>query len=114
MRKLIAPINLTLDGFCDHIAVADYELHLKANNLLKSADTRTLKSVGWKNAVLAGMIRQLMNFALIDEYRLSVQPIVLGNGPMLFKNILQRNNLKLIRTETLSSEVVTLYYAPEK
>ncbi|MEO8821797.1 MAG: dihydrofolate reductase family protein [Ginsengibacter sp.] len=40
MRKVIAAINMTLDGFCDHTAViADDELHEHYTDLLKSADT---------------------------------------------------------------------------
>lgn len=40
MRKLIAAINMTLDGFCDHTAVnASEELHQHYTDLLKSADT---------------------------------------------------------------------------
>ncbi|WP_276502062.1 hypothetical protein [Terrimonas pollutisoli] len=40
MRKLIASINMTLDGFCDHTAmIADVELHENANELLKNTDT---------------------------------------------------------------------------
>jgi dihydrofolate reductase len=40
MRKLIAAINMTLDGFCDHTAVnADDEVHFHYANLLKQADT---------------------------------------------------------------------------
>ena len=40
MRKLIAAMNMTLDGFCDHTAgIADEELHQHYNELLKSADT---------------------------------------------------------------------------
>jgi dihydrofolate reductase len=39
MRKLIAAINLTLDGFCDHTAViADDELHQHYTDLLRSGD----------------------------------------------------------------------------
>ena len=39
MRKLIAAINITLDGFCDHTAmIADEELHQHYADLLKSAD----------------------------------------------------------------------------
>lgn len=39
MRKLIAAINMTLDGNCDHIAgVPDEELHQHYCELLKSAD----------------------------------------------------------------------------
>ncbi|NCD70245.1 dihydrofolate reductase family protein [Mucilaginibacter agri] len=38
MRKLIAAINMTLDGFCDHTAsVADEELHKHYNELLSNA-----------------------------------------------------------------------------
>lgn len=38
MRKLIASINMTLDGFCDHTAVIpDDELHQHYNELLRHA-----------------------------------------------------------------------------
>ena len=38
MRKLIAAINMTLDGFCDHTAIApDEEIHQHYNDLLSSA-----------------------------------------------------------------------------
>ncbi len=40
MRKLIAAINMTLDGFCDHTAgIADDEIHEHYNDLLRGADT---------------------------------------------------------------------------
>jgi hypothetical protein len=40
MRKLIAAINMTLDGFCDHTAIIpDDEIHQHYANLLSSADT---------------------------------------------------------------------------
>jgi dihydrofolate reductase len=40
MRKLIAAINITLDGFCDHTAmIADDEIHQHYSELLSSADT---------------------------------------------------------------------------
>src|SRR6476660_5135094 len=53
MRKLIAAINMTLDGFCDHGAmIADEEIHQHYTKLLSSAD-----------AVLYGRITyQLMEF----------------------------------------------------
>lgn len=38
MRKLIAAINVTLDGFCDHTAViADEEIHQHYADLLRNA-----------------------------------------------------------------------------
>ncbi len=40
MRKLIAALNMTLDGFCDHTAMVPTEgLHQHYNDLLKDADT---------------------------------------------------------------------------
>lgn len=38
MRKIIAAINVTIDGFCDHTyGIADEELHRHYNELLKHA-----------------------------------------------------------------------------
>ena len=40
MRKLIAAINITLDGFCNHTAmIADDEIHQHYNELLSNAGT---------------------------------------------------------------------------
>lgn len=40
MRKLIAAINMTLDGFCDHtVIIADEELHQHYTDMLNNADT---------------------------------------------------------------------------
>ena len=39
MRKLIAAMNMTLDGYCDHTAMgADEEIHQHYADLLRSAD----------------------------------------------------------------------------
>ena len=40
MRRLIAGMNMTLDGFCDHTAmIADEEIHQHYSDLLRSGDT---------------------------------------------------------------------------
>ena len=40
MRRLIAAMNMTLDGFCDHTAMsADDEIHQHYTELLRGADT---------------------------------------------------------------------------
>jgi dihydrofolate reductase len=40
MRKLIAAMNMTLDGFCDHTAmIADEEIHRHYSELLSNAGT---------------------------------------------------------------------------
>lgn len=40
MRKVVAAINMTLDGFCDHTAIIpDEEIHKHYADLLSNADT---------------------------------------------------------------------------
>lgn len=40
MKKVIAAINMTLDGFCDHTSgIPDDEIHQYYADLLRSADT---------------------------------------------------------------------------
>jgi dihydrofolate reductase len=71
---------------------------------------------GSKNILVGSpsLIVALTHLDLIDEYQLSVQPIVLGSGLPLFKNIKDRINLKLLKTKTFGCGAVTLYYEPTK
>lgn len=182
MRKVIAAINMTLDGFCDHTAViADEELHQHFADLLSNADvvlygrityqlmqfwqtvvenptgekatddfalimdktpkivfSRTLKEIDWASARLANqgleqevlalkqqpgkdilvgspsLIAALTQLGLIDEYQLSVHPVILGNGLPLFKNISDKTLLKLVKSKPFGSGVMTLYYEPSE
>ena len=60
------------------------------------------------------IVSTFMQHGLIDEYRIIVNPVVLGNGNPLFKGINGKQNLKLLRTRVFSSGVVILYYEPVK
>ncbi len=55
------------------------------------------------------LVRSLMPFDLIDEYRLLVYPVVLGSGKRLFEGA-SKTPLKLVETEKYSSGVVQLHY----
>lgn len=58
----------------------------------------------------ASLITTFINLGLIDEYRLSIHPVILGDGKPLFIDINQRLNLKLVDTKRFSSGVVQLCY----
>ncbi len=60
----------------------------------------------------ASLITTFINLNLVDEYRLSVHPVILGAGKPLFININQRLGLKLVDTRSFSSGVVQLSYHP--
>jgi dihydrofolate reductase len=70
-----------------------------------------------KDAAIFGSSDLALTFIklrLIDEYRIIVNPLVLGDGKRLFEGMTDRLNLKLIRTRTFDSGNVLFYYEPEK
>src|SRR5579862_6185007 len=81
MRNLIFAINVTLDGCCDHTK------GIGSDDVLEY-HTRLLRDVDLPGkAILVGGVAvptQLMELGLIDEYRVLVQPIVVGEGRRLF------------------------------
>lgn len=108
MRKIIAAINMTLDGYCDHTAITpDEEIHQHYADLLKSAD-----------AILYGRITyQLMEFwrtlvtnpsgdKTMDEFA-----VVMDNTPkIVFSHTLKNVDWKSARlaNHSLENEVLEL------
>lgn len=58
----------------------------------------------------ASLITTFINLGLVDEFRLSLHPVILGEGKPLFIDIKQRLNLKMVNTRTFTSGVVQLIY----
>jgi dihydrofolate reductase len=61
----------------------------------------------------ATLVSSLMNLGLIDELRLMVNPLVLGGGKALFKDIKERHVLKLVQVKPLQSGKVSLTYSTQ-
>lgn len=120
----------------------DLEIAHRMNNMKKIVYSKTLKSVrnhkNWKNVTIKrnfnpNEIRSLKaqkgkliwvggpTFALnlikenlIDEFRLIINPVLVGKGNTLFKGLNKRVKLKLIKSRVFKSGNVLLYYRPIK
>jgi len=82
-----------------------------------AAEINKLKQQPGKDIWLLGstaLVQEMSNLGLIDEYRINVNPTVLGKGKPLFANIDHQLNLKLLSSNTLKSGVVLLVYALNK
>jgi len=107
------------------------------NNSQKIVFSRTLNEIGWSNTRLvkddmAGEVRklkqqlgqdlailgsgsivaQLTQAGLIDEYRILLNPVVLGKGRTMFEGIKDRIKLKLTESRTFGNGNVLLCYVP--
>ena len=124
----------TPDAIADDPVVAG-----KMNQLQKIVFSKTLDKVVWENTRLikanapeeiaklkeqpgkdliifgsSDLAVTLIPYGSIDEYRIMVNPIVLGNGKPVFKGIKDKLKLRLIKTKTFRSGNVLLFYQPEK
>ena len=87
MRKLIAAINMTLDGFCDHTAgIADDELHQHYNELLSTGDT---------------LLYGRTTYQLMESYWPTVVENPTGNKPTDEFAVLIDNISKIVFSRTL-------------
>jgi dihydrofolate reductase len=109
----------------------------RLNGLPKYVVSTTLDRAPWNNSVLLGgdvagevaklkrqpggelqvhgsaeLVRTLMKHDLVEEYRLLIHPVVLGNGKRLFAGGTTPAALELIATTTTSRGVVAHIYQP--
>lgn len=76
-----------------------------------------LKRQPGKNIEIVGsgtLVRSLLEEGLVDELRLMIHPLVLGSGMRLFDEGVDRQQLKLAKTETFGSGVAVLTYRVRK
>jgi dihydrofolate reductase len=132
--QLMASYWPTPDAIRDDPIVADL-----MNRLPKIVVSRTLQKAEWNNTRLlrdhiaeeilklkqqpgkdlavfgsANLLSTLMQMDLIDEHRILLNPVILGDGTPLFKKTKQKQNLTLIRTRTFSNGNILLCYQPDK
>jgi dihydrofolate reductase len=111
----------------------------KMNSLPKIVFSKTLSSADWENTRLikGNFVEEISNLkqqpgkdliifgssdlavtflehGLIDEYRIMVNPVILGKGKTLFQGIRNKLELKFLKTKIFNSGNVLLYYAPAR
>lgn len=72
-----------------------------------------LKKLPGKDMVIFGsgeIVSYLAQQGLIDDYRIIVNPVILGRGRTMFKNIHEKISLKFQKITSLKSGVVILHY----
>lgn len=79
-------------------------------------EIRRLKEQPGKDIYAVGgatLVSSLMNQGMIDEVQLLVNPIILGGGKALFKDVKDRQALKLVRAKPFKSGKVSLIYSTQ-
>ncbi|MEX2235108.1 MAG: dihydrofolate reductase family protein [Cyclobacteriaceae bacterium] len=61
----------------------------------------------------ADILKTFADLDLIDEYILTIHPVVLSSGKPLFAGLKKPLNLKLVNKYNLKSGVVILHYCPQ-
>src|SRR5919197_3850479 len=113
------------------------ELADRLNSMPKYVVSSTLKDPEWNNStVLTGdtvhevsrlkqeldgdvvvvasfqLVRTLIEHDLVDELRLKIYPVVLGDGGRLFGETSDKKPLRLVDTQTVDGDVAYLTYEP--
>jgi dihydrofolate reductase len=111
------------------------EIADQMNGLPKVVFSKTLQSADWSNSKLvsgnaaeeisrlkqlpgkdlvilgsAHLASSLLSEGVIDEYRVILNPVLIGNGKPLFPGLKQEIRLKLTNTREFASGVIVLYY----
>lgn len=76
-------------------------------------EVRRLKAQPGQDIVVTGsitLVHELIRARLVDEYRLFVYPVVLGQGKRLFEDAISMPKLELLEAEPFRSGVVLLIY----
>jgi dihydrofolate reductase len=119
----------------DHAKQSDPRTAEKMNSMKKIVFSRKAASVGWQNVDLmkdavredvlklkqqpgkdmivlgsSNLCLSLIEMGLLDEVRIMINPVVIGNGTSLFKGLSKKLGLKLKKTRVFNSGNVLLSY----
>jgi dihydrofolate reductase len=129
--------RVTYEQMAAHWPSATDEYAAPMNELPKVAFSKTLERADWNDSRVArgdtadeiarlkqqpgkdimahggaAFIQSLSNLGLIDEYRLVIEPVALGNGLPMFKDLAAPLRLNLVEAKTFSTGTAAHVYRP--
>ena len=129
--------RVTYEGFADAWPSREGEFADKFNSMPKYVVSSTLRDPDWSNTTVldgdladeipklrdrhdgdvvvhgsASVAQELVDRGLVDELRLMVFPVVLGQGKRLFGETSDKRRLRLTSSRTVGDGVAILIYAP--
>ncbi len=127
----------TYEGFADAWPQRDGEFADKFNAMPKYVVSATLEAPDWNNTTVVGtdpvaaaerlkqdidgeivihgsvsVVQALLEAGLVDELRLMVYPVVLGDGKRLWDSLSDKRTLRLKDSATVGEGVSILVYEP--
>jgi dihydrofolate reductase len=114
MRKLIAAINFTLDGFCDHTAmIADDEIHQHYNDLLRNAGTLIYGRITYQlmESYWPSVVKNPTGNKATDEFGVLIDNI----SKIVYSRTLQHVDWKntTLKKEIIKQEILELKQSPD-
>jgi len=103
VSKVVLSRTINETGLINTKVISD---QLKDNiNKIKNQEGKNILIFG-----SPGASQSLLNEGLVDEFWLFVNPIILGQGMPLFKDITGTTKLKLVASKTFACGVIALHY----
>lgn len=107
VSKIVLSKTLSEKGLDNTTVISD---HLSDHiNEIKKQDGENILIFGSPSASHA-----LLNQGLIDEFWLFINPVLIGQGIPLFKDVTETTKLRLIETKKFSSGVIALHYETKR
>jgi dihydrofolate reductase len=129
--------RVTYEQMAAHWPTATDQYAAPMNELPKVVFSKTLERADWNNSTVArgdtaeeiaqlkrepgkdimahggaAFIQALSNLGLIDEYRMVIEPMALGNGLPMFKDLPAALRLNLVEAKTFSTGTAAHVYQP--
>jgi dihydrofolate reductase len=115
MKKVIAAMNMTLDGFCDHTSmIADAEIHQHYTNLLRSADILIYGRITYQlmESYWPTIVKNPTGNKAEDEFAVAIDSISKIVFSHTLKNVAWKN--AKVATRSITEEILELKRGPGK